>query len=167
MTDYGAEYQKKISDLSASGDPIEALTETPPLLFGLLDGIDEEVLRKRPAPDKWSVGEIIAHLADDEIAAAWRYRQMIENPGVELGAFDQDFWAEVGNNSAADPKRSLILFTLLREMNVRMLQRLKEEQWDCHGTHPERGKMTVRSLATHLTGHDANHVQQIRKIIEK
>ncbi len=38
-----------------------------------------EQLMSRPRPDKWSVAEILAHLAEDEIATAWRYRQMVEH----------------------------------------------------------------------------------------
>lgn len=44
----------------------------------------------RPGKDKWSVAEILAHLAEDEIATAWRYRQMVDHGGIELAGFDHN-----------------------------------------------------------------------------
>ncbi|HLK19411.1 MAG TPA: DinB family protein [Bryobacteraceae bacterium] len=41
-----------------------------------------EVLIRRPAPEKWSIAEIVAHLADAELAMGWRLRNMLANPGV-------------------------------------------------------------------------------------
>jgi len=119
----------------------------------------------RPIPNKWSVGEILAHLAEDEIATAWRYRQMVEHNGIELAGFDQDMWARLGDYSSRSPQGSLTLFRLLREANLRFLSQLTPEQWGCFGMHAERGRITVRDLAAHMAGHDANHVEQIRKIL--
>jgi hypothetical protein len=54
-------------------------------------------------PDKWSVGEIIAHLAEDELVNRWRYRQMIESSGCSHAGFDQDVWARIGNYASWKP----------------------------------------------------------------
>ena len=75
----------------------------------------------RPSPDKWSIGEILAHLAEDEIATAWRYRQMVEHSGIELAGFDQDMWAHIGGYSSRSPQESLTLFRLLRHANLQFL----------------------------------------------
>ena len=99
------------------------------ILSDLISGVSEEILTARPAPKKWSISEIIAHLADDEITSSWRYRQMIENPGVLLAGFDQDKWAEFGDYASIRAPESLELFRLLREGNLRMLKRLAPEQW--------------------------------------
>jgi len=56
---------------------------------------------------------------------------------------------------------------LLREANLQFLQQLAPEQWECHGIHAERGRITVRDLAVHMAGHDANHIEQVRKILSK
>jgi len=111
------------------------------------------------------VSEILAHLAEDEIATAWRYRQMVEHNGIELAGFDQDMWARTGEYGSRVPEESLTLFRLLRAANLRFLRNLVPEQWESFGIHSERGRISVRDLALHMAGHDANHVEQIRKIL--
>jgi hypothetical protein len=160
-----AEYLQRIRAYARSGDPVELQQQTPGAIVELIAGATPEQLMRRPAEDKWSIGEILAHLAEDEIATAWRYRQMIEHNGIELAGFDQDMWARLGDYDARPPHESLELFRLLRDANVRFLQHLSPEQWECGGVHVERGPITVRQLATHMTGHDANHVEQIRRIL--
>jgi len=136
------------------------------MIAGLIAGFSELALRVRPLPRKWSVAEIIAHLAEDELASSWRYRQMIENSGCTLAAFDQDRWSRLGDYAAWNPWVALQMFRLLREANVRMLQRLTAEEWERFGIHAERGKTTVRDLAHHMTGHDRNHIEQIQSILQ-
>jgi uncharacterized damage-inducible protein DinB len=144
---------------------MEAQAETPGILAELIGNVSDARLTERPGEGKWSIGEILAHLAEDEIATAWRYRQMVEHSGVELAGFDQDMWAQIGNYGGRVPEESLELFTLLRGANLAFLRGLSAEQWDCFGIHAERGRISVRDLAAHMVGHDANHVEQIRRIV--
>jgi len=160
------EYQSRLQSYTEGKDPLQMQRETPQLLADLMQGASEQALKKSPAPGKWSVAEILAHLADDEIVTCWRYRQMLESPGCQLAGFDQDLWAKLGKYSAADPRQSLDLFRLLREANLRMLHGLNSQQWDCWGTHAERGRISVRDLARHMAGHDTNHVEQVRGILQ-
>ena len=90
---------------------------------------------------------------------------MVEHNGSSLSGFDQDLWANLGNYSARDPHQSLALFRLLRDANLQFLRMLNAGQWDFFGIHAERGRITVRDLATHMAGHDANHIQQIQRIL--
>ena len=140
--------------------------EMPHLVADLIRGAPPEELSARPAPGKWSIVEIIAHLAEDELTGTWRYRQMIESPGTSLPGFDQDLWARLGDYAAWSAKDALDMFRLLREANLRMLRGLTERQFDAGGVHAERGEMTVRSLARHMAGHDRNHLEQIRRILQ-
>lgn len=165
--DYLASIRKQAFDrVQASGnDPLQAQAETPRILAELIAGASEAQLKEHPVPGKWSVGEILAHLAEDEISSAWRYRQMVEHNGIELAGFDQELWARMGNYAGRVPQESLELFRLLRNANLDFLRSLTAEQRECFGIHTERGRITVRELATHMVGHDANHVEQIRKIL--
>jgi hypothetical protein len=154
-----------LSAYTEGKDPLAMQADAPRVLSAMIVGAAEEKLRARPAPEKWSVNEILAHLAEDELTSTWRYRQMIENPGVELAGFDQDLWARLGDYIAWTPAEALEMFRLLRDANLRMLRGLTAEQWECHGTHAERGRMTVRGLARHMAAHDCNHIDQIRRIL--
>lgn len=160
-----SDYLARMRELGGGSDPLAAQAQAPALLGDLIAGVGAERLQRRPAEDKWSVGEILAHLAEDEIATAWRYRQMVEQSGVALAGFDQDLWATLGRYSERDPQESLALYRLLRGANVQFLRALSREQWECFGIHAERGRISVRDLAMHMAGHDLNHIEQIRKIL--
>lgn len=161
------DYQSRLHAYTDGQDPLAMQGETPRLLAELVQGVPLEKLCARPAPAKWSVCEILAHLAEDELTTSWRYRQMIESPGVALPGFDQDLWARLGDYKGWTPEDALQMFRLLREANLRMLAGLTAAEWDAHGVHGERGPMTVRSLCRHMAGHDRNHVEQIRRILGK
>ncbi len=159
------EYLLRIRQRASGKDPLEAQALTANILAELVGKVPDTQLRERPSPEKWSIGEILAHLAEDEIATAWRYRQMVEHSGIELAGFDQDLWAKIGNYGGRDPQESLALFKLLREANLEFLRGLSAEQWNCFGIHAERGHISVLELAAHMAGHDANHLEQIRRIL--
>lgn len=160
-----SDYQSRLQAYASGKDPIAMQQEAAVILATLIDGMSDAKLQTRPAPEKWSVGEILAHLAEDELATAWRYRQMIEHNGCELASFDQDQWAQLGHYASWNPKEALELFRLLRDANLRMLARLSSEEWQKFGVHAERGKITVSDLARHMAGHDMNHIDQIRRIL--
>ena len=160
-------YAARLQAYTEGKDPLAMQSEMPAILAELIRGVPPAKLGKSPAPGKWSVGEIIAHLAEDELTSSWRYRQMLEHDGVALAGFDQDLWAKLGNYSAWKPQESLEMFRLLREANLRMLRALSPQQWECFGVHAERGRITVRDLARHMAGHDRNHLDQIRNILGK
>ena len=163
MTDY----QARLNAYTEGRDPIAMQRQAPLTLAELIDGVSEADLQARPAPGKWSVGEILAHLAEDEIATAWRYRQMIEHCGCDLAPFDQDQWAQLGNYASWNPREALELFRLLRTANLRMLGQLSVADWQKFGVHAERGNITVSDLARHMAGHDMHHIDQIRRILAR
>jgi uncharacterized damage-inducible protein DinB len=148
-----------------SADTIAAQRAAPATLAQLISGVPDDVLHRRPAPGKWSIVEIIAHLAEDELTSSWRYRQMIEHDGVALLGFDQELWARLGDYASWTARDALDMYRLLRLANVTLLSRLTAAEWERSGVHAERGSMTVRSLAAHMTGHDRNHIEQIKRIL--
>jgi len=159
------DYKSRLKAYTHGRDYVQMLRESPGVIVDLLRGVPDEVLHRSPVPGKWSIAEILAHLAD-EIATAWRYRQMLENPGCTLPGFDQDAWAQMANNAESIPEDSLDLYRSLRQANLRLLDRLAADQWNSWGVHVERGRITVEGLARHMAGHDVNHIEQIRKILE-
>jgi uncharacterized damage-inducible protein DinB len=167
MTETAGQYKTRLAGYTAGKDPIAMQREAPQMLASLIDGIAEAELTRRPAPGKWSVTEILAHLAEDELTSTWRYRQMLEHDGLELRGFDQDLWARVGDYASWKPQDALAMFRLLREANLRMFAHLTPEQWQRYGVHSERGKLTVRDLCRHMAAHDINHIEQVRRILAR
>jgi hypothetical protein len=74
-------------------------------------------------------------------------------------------WARLGNYASWKTHEALEMFRLLREANLRMFAQLTPEQWQRHGLHAERGKLTVQELCVHMAAHDMNHIDQVRRIL--
>ncbi len=159
-------YKARILSFVEGKDPIEVQRQTPAALAQLIVGVSDSKLYQRPDPAKWSIGEVIAHLAEAEIVNSWRYRQMVEQNGCPLSPYDQEMWNKLGDYPSRTPADSLQLFRMLRENNLRVFDRLTPEQWEHYGMHAERGRLTVRDLVQLIAGHDLNHMEQIRKVLE-
>jgi hypothetical protein len=166
MTESFAEYAQRLRGYVGSKDPLQSMQETLTVLTGLIEGAPQEIVSVRPAPGKWSVAEIVAHLADAELVTGFRYRFIVgADDGVSVPAYDQDRWAHAGNYRAVPLEASLKSFLALREMNLRFLKSLPEQAWNKFGMHSERGRERLRDLVQLAAGHDLNHLAQIRKIL--
>lgn len=165
MPETAEQYRQRFSSYVEGKDFLQMQREAPRTLERLLASATAGDLTRRPAPGKWSVVEIVAHMAEDELTSTWRYRQMLENNGVTLQGFDQDLWARLGDYASWTAQDALDMFRLLREANLRMLAKLSSTDWERHGVHQERGRITVRDLARHMAAHDINHIQQIERLL--
>ena len=159
------QYVRRILGYVEGRNPLQVQQATPRRLARLIHGRSRARLARRPAPGKWSVAEILAHLAEAEMVGGYRMRMILSASGTPIQAFDQDKWARVSNYARQDPRQSLELFSALRRGNLALLRSLKPRQWRMYGMHAERGKETVARIATMFAGHDINHTRQIEKIL--
>src|SRR5262249_7613899 len=113
-----------------------------------------------------SIAEIVAHMADAEVAIAWRLRQVLSNNAVSLQAYDQDSWAKTFNYSRRDTRQSMAYFTSLREANLTLLKSVSRKLWDNYGVHQERGNESINHVVRMVAGHDINHLRQIEGILK-
>jgi len=164
MTETPQQYIQRILGYIEGKEPLRVQRETPKKLAAIVRKLNKKQLSRKPAPDKWSITEILAHLADTEIVGAWRLRHVIGNSGAPIQAFDQNVWASTFNYARRDPKQSLEVFRLLRENNLAMLKALPKELWENYGMHQERGKESVAHIVRMYAGHDLNHLGQIERI---
>lgn len=112
----------------------------------------------------WSLRQIAAHLADCEVAAAWRFRRLIADPDPVLEAFDEKLWAANLGYNRRHPADCLKSFLHLRTENHDLLQHLVPEVFDNAGTHVERGRVTLRDMVRINAEHTEIHAAQIRKV---
>ena len=145
-------------------DPLRLQRETAKKLHTLIKPLSKKQLTQRPEPGKWSIAEILAHLADAELVGGWRMRLILGSNGVTVQPFDQDVWADTLGYSRRDPKISLETFRVLREANLAMLKSLPKNLWDNYGMHQERGKETIAHIVRMFAGHDLNHLAQVESI---
>src|ERR1044072_3821192 len=160
-----SEYKTRIFSYVTGEDPLLLQAKAPDILTSLVEGLSSEDLGRRPAPLKWSIREIVAHLADDELVGAYRMRLILSSPGTVIQAFDQDVWARTGRYGTADVKESLVLYRVLRHQNLKLLHSLNSEEWDMFGVHAERGVESLRDIAMYFAGHEINHFRQIESIL--
>jgi hypothetical protein len=167
MQETAEQYIKRILGYVEGQDAIKVQRSTAPRLKKAIAGLTAKQLKWRPQPAKWSISEIIAHLADAEIVASWRMRSVIGENGVTIQPFDQDAWASAFNYQDRDARHSLGVFRTLRENNLAMLNEISKETWDNYGMHLERGKESIAHLARMFAGHDTNHVLQVEGIAKE
>jgi len=166
MQETAQQYTQRILSNIDGKDPLKTQAATPKTLAKLIKKASPAKLRKRPAPDKWSVAEILAHLADAEMIVGWRLRAILAGPGCPIQAYDQDALAAARNYGRHDPRKSLAQFSAIRDANLAFYKALAPEQWKHHGMHAERGEESIERLARMMAGHDINHTQQIERILE-
>jgi len=167
MPETAQQYTQRIMANAHGQDPIKVQSATPKKMARLIKGIPPAKLRKRPAPEKWSVAEILAHLADVEIVIGWRMRSILGNPGTPVQAYDQNAWVIAGHYEKRDPKKSVELQRTMREANLALLKSLSPEQWKHFGQHAERGQESIEHIVLMVAGHDINHISQIERILKR
>jgi DinB family protein len=165
MQETPQEYIQRMLGLIEGQSPLKIQAATANKLGRLIGRASPAKLRKPPAPGKWSAAEILAHLADSEIVAGWRMRQILGAPGTPIQAFDQDSWAAAGHYEKQDARKSLEQFRAAREGNLALLKSLTPEQWKHHGMHAERGVETIEHMVRMNAGHDINHTRQVERIV--
>lgn len=166
MQETAQEYTQRLLSYGEGKEPLRLQQAAPKKLAALIKGKNSKQLMRRPAPDKWSVAEIAAHLADAELAISWRLRQILANNAISIQAYDQDAWARAFNYAKRDPRESLANYRALREANVALLKSVPRKLWDNYGIHQERGNESVSHVVKMVAGHDLNHLQQIEKILK-
>ena len=167
MQETAQQYIQRILGHVDGQDAIKVQRSTAVKLGKAMKGLTPKQLKWRPQPGKWSIAEIVAHLADAEIVVSWRMRSIIGQSGVPVQAFDQDAWASAFTYQNRDAKRSLETFRVLRENNLAMLKEIPRTAWENYGLHEERGKESIAHVTRLYAGHDTNHVLQVEGIAKQ
>ena len=145
--------------------PVDVIEETSRRLSEIVNKLSiGSNLEWRPAPGKWSAREILCHLADCEIAFAFRLRQTLAETNHVIQPFDQEKWA--GMYGGLSARAALSAFSSLREWDLAVIQHTPADAMGKKVNHPERGDMTFRTIVETMAGHDLNHLKQLDAIVE-
>jgi hypothetical protein len=159
------EYIARILHNIEGEEPLKILASTPKKIGKLIKKVKKKTLYLKPAPHKWSVAEIIAHLAETEIVMGWRYRSVAEKNEVKIQSFDQNKWAKNSDYEKSDVDEMLEMYRVVRRANLAFLKNLPKEKFEQYGMHEERGKETIAHIIRMEAGHDLNHLRQIEAIL--
>jgi hypothetical protein len=146
-------------------DVIAILASTPDKLKREITSMSPQQMKKRPAPNKWSVQEVLAHLDDiEEVGMRARVAAMIEMDNPILPSIDQEKRAEEMKYNRKNPLKSLASFARQRQANVKWLEKLTPAQLRRKGRHQKVGELSVEELVTEWAFHDLGHLKQILEI---
>jgi uncharacterized damage-inducible protein DinB len=157
----------QIADIKKRWEILSRLQETPKLLLALLRGLSDEALRRKPAPEKWSMLEIACHLRDVEEFFAERYGKIANHERPQFRMINQDELAAKLRYNEDDLTLVLKQFQGLRAESVAILGALAAQSWQRVGVHPKRGDVSIAWTAKHQVEHDSNHLGQIRLLREQ
>ncbi len=146
-------------------DAVEVIASSPARLKELAQKLGPKGLERSLAPGKWPARSILCHLADCEVAFAFRLRQSLAETDHVIQPFDQDRWSETYKAYTAEG--ALAVFSALRQWNLALIRSLPESALSRELTHPERGRMTFRVVVETMGGHDLNHIGQLEHIAEQ
>lgn len=144
-------------------DPLTILATTPDRLEQLIGTVTQEKLELRPSPKKWSVRDILCHLADTETAFAFRLRQTVAEAHHLIQPYDQDAFAAAYEERTA--REGLDTFSAIRRWDLLFIRSAVPAALPKAVTHPERGSMTFKTILETMAGHDLNHLAQITALL--
>ncbi|GER67357.1 hypothetical protein BpJC7_13760 [Weizmannia acidilactici] len=160
-TEYAAYYAAYVS-LVPDGAITEILETQIHNTVSLLKKISEEQASYRYAPGKWSMKQVVGHMADTERIMAYRLLSIARGETVSLPGFDQDLYVA---NAAFDeqPFADLIdHFAAVRQATLHLLKGLDGNAWMRKGTANE-AEMTVRGIAYVIAGHELHHIKVLKE----
>ena len=128
----------------------------------LLGNISDEQARWKPAPEKWSLLEVINHLYDEEREDfRQRIKNVLEDTQRTWSPIDPENWAIEREYDKRDMKDSLNNFLSERKKSVEWLKSLDSPNWKASHNHPKLGEMSAEKLLANWLAHDYLHIRQI------
>lgn len=159
-----ANYAAAVLGLLGSRQPVDVLRATPGLAARAVAALTPKQLKTPELPGKWSVAQVLRHLADTDVVWGWRMRLILAQDRPEITGFDQDLWADRLDYANADANESLEVFAVLRRDNLRLIDRATPADLERVGVHAERGEESAGYLVRLYAGHDLMHLAQIDRI---
>jgi uncharacterized damage-inducible protein DinB len=162
--EHATAYTAAVLDLLGQADPMQVLHDTPSALTRSIEELEATQVSQPEAPGKWSITQVLQHLADSELVWGYRLRMVLAHDRPAITGYDQDLWATRLHYAEADPHQAIHDFSVLRQANLRLLARVSDSDLARVGVHAERGEESVAHLIRLYAGHDILHVKQIARI---
>lgn len=158
-------YTQALLDLLGPRGPLDVMGELIPWLGRRTSGLDEQTIRRPESAGKWSVVEVIQHLADSDLVFGFRLRMILTEDQPPLQGYDQDAWARTFRYRDVDRAMAMEQLRSLRAANLRVLGYFSAVELERVGLHSERGPESAGFLLRLMAGHDLVHRRQIDRIL--
>ena len=159
-----SDYICAILDVLGDRDPVAVQEQFPNALRSAVAGLGDEELRRLESAGKWSIIEVVQHLADVELVYGNRLRMTAAQDTPAIQSFDQDLWASRLRYQESVLEDALEQIKVLSRVHVRLLRSLAPCDWSRYGVHAERGNESIDRLARLHAGHGLAHLRQIERI---
>jgi len=159
-----AAYTAGLLAVLGDADPFKILREQTQGLMKRIAGLTDAKLDTPEAPGKWSIRQVVEHLADTEMVYGYRTRMIVAHDHPPIQAYDQDLWTTKLHSERGRIGETLEELALMRRRNVRFVEGLSSAELDRAGLHAERGEESVRRIFTLIAAHDLVHFRQIDRI---
>jgi len=163
--EHAAAYVAAILGLLGDTRATDVLRSTPEHVESLLGKASPDQIGQPESAGKWSMGEVVQHLADSELVFSFRLRMVLAHDRPQLMGYDQDLWASRLRYSESDWKEALALFAVVRRANVRLVERASRADLQRVSVHVERGEESVEHMIKLYAGHDLLHIRQLERIL--
>jgi len=143
---------------------IDLLEATPEIIRGLTTELSDEDARWKPAPDRFSIAEVLAHLSHSE-GHCYRMRvdRFLAESRPEFEPDDASMYLDLYKD--ADPKDAFDQFEEQRRKNVEYLRGLSAGAGDRVAFHKEYGDITLSQMLNEWALHDLGHIRQIIELV--
>jgi DinB family protein len=142
---------------------LESFGRAPALLSAVLRQLPKKMWLYKPAPERWSIHEIILHLADSEASSYVRCRHLIAEPGVEVAEFDPARWAGNLGYFHQSTREALEIIRRLRKMTYQLLAAVPDPVWSHTVEYPKEGPISLASWIERQERHIPHHMEQMRR----
>ena len=158
-------YVRALLEVLGDRRPLDVLPELVPWIETRVRGVDPQALARPEAPGKWSVIEVVQHLADSELVLGFRARMILSEDRPPLQGYDQEKWASLFRYADVSLDRALDQLRVLRVANLTLLGRLGPAELAREGLHSERGPESLGHLLKLMAAHDLVHRRQIDRVL--
>jgi DinB superfamily len=148
----------------ARADRIASYGNAHTLLVDTLQQFPRAMWRFKPAPDRWSIHEILIHLSDSEAHSYIRCRTYIAQPGQTLMAYDENQWAVALRYHDQRIEAALDLIKWLHLRTYTLIQTLPNAVWSHTLEHPEHGTMSLEDWLVVYERHIPEHIDQMKDV---
>jgi len=155
-------YRERLLGLLGDRDTLEALQDNARRVEAVARKLGAAGLSRSYGPGKWTGRQVLAHLADAEMATGFRVRQVLSEDNHRIQGWDEGRWAQ--RYADVDPESALASYQALRRWNLDLFRRLSPADLEREAVHPERGAETLGSILRILAGHDLNHLGQLERL---
>ena len=141
------------------------LTAGPLIVRRIVSHVPESRHDEHTDPERFTLREAIAHMADWDVIDLDRIKQILTSPGSTLVPYDESERAVAQAYVLTDVGEQLSLFSSRRAALVAFLETLPAESWVEQGFHPEKGMLTVYDMANMILAHDTYHVEHLTQFL--